>query len=94
MLALLDTGSSIVIGVVANKLIAIIMLAFASSTLFRLYYFRMYLLIIMIGAFNGLFLLPVILSWIGPPTDKIAVLEQENDAVKMLSQKYSIISRH
>ena len=68
MKALHDVGSSVVVGIVANKLIAILMLAFASSTLFRLYYFRMYLLIIFIGAFNGLFVLPILLSWIGPPT--------------------------
>ena len=67
MKALHEMGSSVVVGIVANKVIAILMLAFASSTLFRLYYFRIYLLIILIGAFNGLFLLPILLSWIGPP---------------------------
>ena len=76
MKALHETGSSIVVGVVVNKLIAIFLIIFAASTLFHLYYFRMYLLIIIIGAFNGLFLLPVMLSWIGPPTDKIFVLEK------------------
>ena len=68
MKALHEMGSSVVVGIVANKLIAILMLAFAASTLFRLYYFRIYLLIIIIGAFNGLFVLPLLLSWVGPPT--------------------------
>ncbi len=45
------------------------MLGFAPSNLFKLYYFRMYLLIILIGVFNGLMLLPTLLSWIGPEPD-------------------------
>jgi len=35
------------------------------------------------GVFNGLFFLPVVLSWIGPPTDEAEVLEKENDLVLM-----------
>ena len=43
----------------------------------------MYLMIIILGVFNGLFFLPVMLSWIGPPTDEIEVLEKENDLLEM-----------
>ena len=68
MKALREVGSAVVGGIVANKLIAIIMLAFAQTSLFRVYFFRMYLVSILIGAFNGLFVLPILLSWIGPST--------------------------
>ena len=68
MKAMNNMGSSVVVGIASTKLLGILVLAFAPSTLFKLYYFRMYLLIIVLGVFNGLFLLPVLLSWIGPPT--------------------------
>ena len=90
MKALHEVGSAVVVGIVANKLIAILMLAFAQSTLFRLYYFRMYLVIILIGAFNGLFVLPILLSWIGPPTvSKINHLRTSiNSILSMCRTKY------
>ena len=47
----------------------VLVLALAQSTLFRLYYFRMYLGIILLGLFNGLVLLPVALYWFGPKTN-------------------------
>jgi len=43
----------------------------------------MYLFIIILGVFNGLFVLPVILSVIGPPTDEVEVLEAENNKFEM-----------
>merc|ERR1712048_1193939 len=62
-------GSSVVVGIASTKLLGIMVLAFAPSSLFRLYYFRMYLFIIILGVFNGLALLPILLSLIGPPMD-------------------------
>ena len=47
-------------------LIGVIVLAFAPSNIFKLYYFRMYLFIIILGFFNGLMFLPLLLRWIGP----------------------------
>lgn len=66
MIAMNNMGSSVVVGIASTKLLGIIVLAFAPSTLFRLYYFRMYLFIIILGCFNGLALLPIMLSLIGP----------------------------
>lgn len=40
------------VGIASTKFIGVIVLAFASSTLFRLYYFRMYILMVLIGTFN------------------------------------------
>ena len=83
MKAMKNMGSSVVVGIASTKLLGILVLAFAPATLFKLYYFRMYLFIIILGVFNGLFLLPVLLSLIGPPTDEVEVLEAENNAVEM-----------
>jgi Niemann-Pick C1 protein len=59
-------GSSVLVGIASTKFIGVIVLAFAPSTLFKLYYFRMYLFIILLGLFNGLMFLPLILRWVGP----------------------------
>jgi Niemann-Pick C1 protein len=59
-------GSSVVVGIASTKFLGVMVLAFAPSTLFKLYYFRMYMLIIILGVFNGLFFLPVLLRLCGP----------------------------
>ena len=61
-----NTGSSVFIGIGLTKFTGVLVLAFAKSTLFRLYYFRMYLGIVLFYPFNGLVLLPVILYQFGP----------------------------
>lgn len=76
-------GSSVVVGIASTKLLGIMVLAFAPSSLFRLYYFRMYLFIIILGVFNGLCFLPVMLSWIGPPQNEIAELEEKANMYEM-----------
>lgn len=64
--ALSEMGSSILVGIASTKFFGVIVLAFAPSILFKIYYFRMYLFIIFLGCFNGLMLLPVMLKWLGP----------------------------
>ena len=61
-----NTGSSVFIGIGLTKFTGVLVLALAKSTLFRLYYFRMYLGIVLLGLFNGLMVLPVILYKISP----------------------------
>ena len=73
-------GSSVVVGIASTKLLGILVLAFAPSTLFKLYYFRMYLFIILLGVFNGLALLPILLSLIGPP--QVSKLKSNNSMFK------------
>lgn len=67
-------GSSVLVGIASTKFIGVIVLAFAPSTLFKLYYFRMYLFIILLGLFNGLMFLPLILRWIGPSSVRLLIL--------------------
>lgn len=86
--ALSEMGSSVLVGIASTKFIGVIVLAFAPSTIFRLYYFRMYLFIIFLGCFNGLMLLPLLLKYIGPAPDKSDLrdhdlTEKEYTAIKL-----------
>lgn len=83
MKAMNAMGSSVVTGIATTKFLGVLILAFAPSTLFKIYYFRMYMFIIVLGVFNGLFFLPIVLSWIGPGADERLIIEHENDLFKM-----------
>lgn len=58
------------IGIGLTKFVGVLVLALAQSTLFRLYYFRMYLGIILLGLFNGLMVAPILLYRFGPKTSE------------------------
>ncbi len=64
--AVSSMGSNVVTGITLTKFVGVLVLAWAPSKLFRLYYFRMYFSIIILGAFHGLMVLPVVLSLVGP----------------------------
>lgn len=63
--ALSSVGGSVVSGITLTKLLGVAVLAFTRSKVFEVYYFRVWLALVVLGALHALVWLPVALSFAG-----------------------------
>ncbi|XP_038067706.1 NPC intracellular cholesterol transporter 1-like [Patiria miniata] len=82
--ALYHTGSAVLSGVAMTNLPGTIVLVFATSQLFDIFYFRMFLTITLLGTAHGIIFLPVLLSYFGPPVNKAQLLHEQDEERKKL----------
>ncbi|KAG3060631.1 hypothetical protein PI125_g24858 [Phytophthora idaei] len=62
--ALRQVFTSVIFGITITKVIGLSVLTLADSRVFKKYYFRMYMMVVLCGVLNGMLLLPVLLSTI------------------------------
>ncbi|KAL9086114.1 MAG: hypothetical protein Q9159_004349 [Coniocarpon cinnabarinum] len=63
--SLASVGGSVFSGITLTKLLGVCVLAFTRSKIFEVYYFRVWLALVVLGALHALVWLPVALAWMG-----------------------------
>uniref|UniRef100_A0A672JP61 NPC1 like intracellular cholesterol transporter 1 n=1 Tax=Salarias fasciatus TaxID=181472 RepID=A0A672JP61_SALFA len=93
-----NMGSAVFAGVAMTNLPGILVLAFAKAQLIQIFFFRLNLVITLLGMAHGLIFLPVLLSYFGPGVNKAVLLKlqqargEENREHKMKKNFYDNIS--
>ncbi|KAF7667924.1 hypothetical protein LDENG_00042210 [Lucifuga dentata] len=75
MEATANMGSAVFAGVAMTNLPGILVLAFAKAQLIQIFFFRLNLVITLLGIAHGLIFLPVLLSYFGPGVNKAVLLQ-------------------
>jgi Niemann-Pick C1 protein len=70
--AVSEVGAAVFAGITLTKFFGVVPLAFAHSMVFEIYYFRMFMLMVLLGAFHGLLVLPVLLALAGPEQKRMS----------------------
>ncbi|KAJ8400104.1 hypothetical protein AAFF_G00401430 [Aldrovandia affinis] len=81
--ATVNMGSAVFAGVAMTNLPGIVVLAFAKAQLIQIFFFRLNLVITLLGMVHGLIFLPVLLSFFGPDVNKAVLLQQQRKAQEM-----------
>lgn len=79
-------GSAVFAGVAMTNLPGIIVLAFAKAQLIQIFFFRLNLVITLLGMAHGLIFLPVLLSFFGPSVNKALLLELQKEKAMEMKQ--------
>ncbi|XP_033828299.1 NPC1-like intracellular cholesterol transporter 1 isoform X1 [Periophthalmus magnuspinnatus] len=77
-----NMGSAVFAGVAMTNLPGILVLAFAKAQLIQIFFFRLNLVITLLGMAHGLVFLPVLLSYFGPGLNKAVLLQQQRAKAK------------
>ncbi|XP_016074739.1 PREDICTED: Niemann-Pick C1-like protein 1 [Miniopterus natalensis] len=95
--ATVSMGSAVFAGVAMTNLPGILVLGLAKAQLIQIFFFRLNLLITVLGLLHGLVFLPVILSYLGPDVNRALVLEQrraEAEAEAAAAARTASCSKH
>lgn len=91
--ATISMGSAVFAGVAMTNLPGILILGLAKAQLIQIFFFRLNLLITLLGLLHGLVFLPVILSYLGPDINMALVLEQRR-AEEVAAARMASCSKH
>ena len=84
--AIQGVGISVFSGITATKFLGVIILATATTRLFRIYFFRMYMALVLLGAWHGLVVLPILLALFGAPPPTRESKHTNNHSARLRSQ--------